>query len=120
MKYLIVLFFISTIALMACNEKKLNLVDKVFVYTNGPEKQLAGFDEKYIYLKWDDSLGVETFKSEYTVKTINDSTYTIELKEKPKYWEKAGWDIIAVNANEFYSKDSKKTYKYLKSGVDLK
>ncbi|MBN8569679.1 MAG: hypothetical protein J0M18_08610 [Ignavibacteria bacterium] len=120
MKYLLILFFITSFALMSCNDKKLNLVDKVFVYTNGPEKQMAGFDEKYLYLKWDDSLGIATHKTEYSVKTVNDSTYTIELKEKPSFWDKNTWEIVALNPNEFYTIQSKKHYKFLKSGVDLK
>lgn len=120
MKYLLILILITSFALMSCNDKKLNLVDKVFVYTNGPEKQMAGFDEKYLYLKWDDSLGVATHKTEYTVKTINDSSYTIELKDKPSFWEKNQWNIIAINQNEFYTVESKKHYKFLKSGVDIK
>ncbi len=120
MKFLLILFFITSFAFMSCSNKKLNLVDKVFVYTNGPEKQMAGFDEKYLYLKWDDSLGVATHKTEYTVKTLNDSSYTIELKDKPTFWEKNQWNIVSVDANEFYTVESKKHYKFLKSGVDIK
>ena len=103
-----------------CNDKRINVVDKVFVYQNGSEKQFVAFDDKKIYMKWDDSLGIDAFSGEYSIKPINDSAYTVVLKEKPKYWEKPTWDIIVVNKDEFYSVESKKHYKFLKSGIELK
>ncbi|CAN5500840.1 hypothetical protein BH10BAC5_BH10BAC5_26960 [soil metagenome] len=103
-----------------CNGKRFNVIDKVFIYSNGPEKQFVAFDDKKIYMKWDDSLGIDAFSGEYSIKVINDTTYTVVLKEKPKYWEKNTWDIVSVSDNEFYSVDSKKHYKFLKSGIELK
>ena len=103
-----------------CNGKRFNVIDKVFLFQNGNEKQYVAFDDKKIYMKWDDSLGVDGFAGEYSIKVINDTTYSVILKEKPKYWEKNSWDIISVSENEFYSVESKKHYKFLKSGVELK
>lgn len=120
MAKIFVLLFIAIIALAGCNDKKFKLEGNVFVYQNANEKQYVGFDNEKVYLKWDDSLGVSTFQSEYTYKFVNDSTITIELKKKPDFWESNIWDIKVDKDKGFRTVKSNKLYKLSLDKIDKK
>ena len=92
------------------------------VHVFGHIHEQSGYDEKDGTL----FINASVLNSQYQLVNkpfsieLNDSSYTIELKDKPSFWEKNQWNINAINQNEFYTVESKKHYKFLKSGVDIK
>lgn len=120
MKNLSVVLLLIITLLSACQDKFLKLDGNVYIYRNGPEKQTVGFDKNTVYLKWDDSLGVSTFQSKYTIRYTSDSTAIIELEKKPEFWESNKWDIVIDRDKGFYSVISKKYYKLSRENTDKK
>lgn len=110
MKKLILISILLLSVLSACSKKSKDpLIGHVYTYQNGTEKQTVGFSDEKIYLIWDDSLGKESFESNYTTKYTNDSTAVITLKEKPKSWESLEWNIL-IRESGILSVSSKKFY----------
>ena len=120
MNKILLLVFLSLIIISSCQMDKLKLKGNVFLYQDGTEKQFVGFGDEEIYLKWDDSLGVDSYQGKYTINYINDTTAVIELQETPKFWESNTWKIIIDEDKGFYSEKSKKYYKPYKKKIDNK
>lgn len=111
-----ILFFLITslLILSSCSKHKNNFTGKVYIYQNGNEKQTVGFSDDKIYFKWDDSLGLDAFQTDYSVKSENDTLITIMLKKKPDYFESSNWQIV-LKDDGFYTLSSKKFYNQIKA-----
>ncbi|HUU88944.1 MAG TPA: hypothetical protein VMX17_14510 [Candidatus Glassbacteria bacterium] len=111
MKNLLIILSMAFLIVSGCQDDILTLKGNVFLYEDGADKIFVGFSEEEIYLKWDDSLGVDSYQGSYTLNYIDDTTVVVEVKEKPKYWKANTWKIIIDGKKGFYSEDSKKYYK---------
>jgi hypothetical protein len=118
MKKLLIALFALVLFLPSCGKKKITpLVGKVYTYQSGIEKQTIGFSDDKLYFKWDDSLGIDAYQTDYTMILNNDSLITITVKDKPKYWESDKWEIV-MKDDGFYTLASKKYYKQNSDVID--
>jgi len=112
MKKILFLLLVSVFIFSSCSRQKNSFIGKVYIYQNGNEKQTVGFSDDKIYFKWDDSLGIDAFETDYSFKAENDTLMTITLKKKPDYFENTNWQIVLKDKG-FYTNSSKKFYKEL-------
>lgn len=109
MRTYIVLVFLVILA--ACNSgKSIKLSGNTYINQIGNEKQIVGFDESTVFFMWDDSLGKSSFKTDYSLEVVNDTTLNIILKEKNPYMENNIWTIIVTSPTTFYTQASGKKY----------
>jgi len=109
-------FIFSMIVLMflfsSCKTKFDKLVGKVYYYEDSIFQMTAGFDNDTLYYIMKDSLRPLFHRSRYKSKKINDSTFLLELTEKPKFWDKNTWEIIVRDDKGFVSKESNRYYRH--------
>jgi len=103
----IVLIFLFS----SCQTRFDKLVGKVYYYEDSIFQMTAGFDKDTIYYIMKDSLRPLFHRSKYKSKKINDSTFMLELTDKPKFWDKNTWEIIVPNDKGFLSKESQRYYR---------
>ena len=95
----------------SCQNKFNKLVGKVYYYEDSIFQMTAGFDNDTIYYIMKDSLRPLFHRSNYKSKKINDSTFLLELTDKPTFWDKNTWEIIVRDDKGFVSKESKRYYR---------
>jgi len=95
----------------SCQNKFNKLVGKVYYYEDSIFQMTAGFDNDTIYYIMKDSLRPLFHRSNYKSKKINDSTFLLELTDKPTFWDKNTWEIIVRDDKGFVSKESQRYYR---------
>ncbi len=115
-----ILFFllINVILLSGCSNKFKDLVGKVYLYQDSVYTFTAAFDKDTLYYIMKDQGPPRFHKTPYKTKKINDSTFVLEVSNKPKFWEKDTWEIVVRNNNEFISGESGKPYYIYKATLD--
>ena len=119
MKNILYILLTSMLIFSSCSKQKNSFIGKVYTYQNGNEKQTVGFSDDKIYFKWDDSLGIDAFETDYTAKAENDTLMTITLVKKPEYFENNNWQIV-LKEQGFYTMSSKKFYKQITESSNKK
>lgn len=95
----------------SCQNKFDKLIGKVYYYEDSIFQMTAGFDKDTIYYIMKDSLRPLFHRSKYKINKIDDSTFILDLSEKPKFWDKKTWEIIVRDDKGFISKESKRYYR---------
>ncbi|MEO6694859.1 MAG: hypothetical protein ABIY50_06120 [Ignavibacteria bacterium] len=96
----------------SCQKNRFDkLIGRVYYHEDSIFQMTAGFDKDTIYYIMKDSLRPLFHRSKYKSKKIDDSTYLLELTDKPKFWEKNSWEIIVRDDKGFVSKESKRYYR---------
>jgi hypothetical protein len=109
-----IFFSILTLLLLfiaGCSNNFSKIVGKVYFYQDSTLELTAGFGKDTLYYIMKDAGPPRFHKSKYKLNKVNDSTFQLELLDKPKFWEKNTWEIVVRNAGEIYSTESNKTYK---------
>ena len=99
-----VLFFLVS----GCKTNMDNIIGKVYLYEDSVFTFTAGFDKDTLYYIMKDAQRPYFHRSKYTSKKVDDSTFLIELTDKPKFWEKNTWEIVVNDSKGFFSKESRK------------
>lgn len=103
--------FINVLLLSGCKNKLEEVKKRVYLYQDTTLTLTAGLDKDTLYYIMKDQGPPRFHKTPYKSKKINDSTFVIEVTNKPKFWDKNTWEIIVRNENEFVSAESGKVYK---------
>ncbi len=111
-----VLFFLVS----GCNSNLDKIKGKVYLYEDSIYTFTAGFDKDTLYYIMKDAQRPYFHRSKYTSKKVDDSTFIIELTDKPKFWEKNTWEIVVKDDKGFFSKESRKYYKLYSDSMIVK
>ena len=111
-----VLFFLVS----GCKTNMDNINGKVYLYEDSVFTFTAGFDKDTLYYIMKDAQRPYFHRSKYTSKKVDDSTFIIELTDKPKFWEKNTWEIVVNDSKGFFSKESRKYYKLYSDSMIVK
>lgn len=105
--------FVISFVILSCN-KNTNfnkIVGKVYFYKDSVYELTAGFDKDTLYYIMKDQGPPRFHKSKYKLKKVNDTTFQLQLSNKPKFWEKDTWEIVVKGDKEIYSSETNKIYK---------
>jgi len=115
---------LSVIVLMilvsGCNSKFDKIIGKTYLFEDSVFAFTAGFDKDTLFYIMKDAQRPYFHKTKYKSTKINDSTYSIEVTNKPKFWDKNVWEIIVNDDKGFISKDSRKYYKIYSDSMIIK
>lgn len=121
--FIIILLFIgiNILLLSGCKNKFNSIENKVYYYEDSVYQFTAGFSNDTLYYIMKDQGPPRFHKTPFKAEKINDSTFSIWVEKKPKFWEKDTWEIIVNNENAITSAESNKRYGIYKiSIVELK
>lgn len=116
-------FLIITVLIFlvsGCNSNLDKIKGKVYLYEDSIYTFTAGFDKDTLYYIMKDAQRPYFHRSKYTSKKVDDSTFIIELTDKPKFWEKNTWEIVVKDDKGFFSKESRKYYKLYSDSMIVK
>lgn len=102
---------VMLILFSGCQSRFDKIKGKVYLYEDSIYAFTAGFDNDTLYYIMKDAQRPYFHRSKYKSKKINDSTFLIELTDKPKFWEKNTWEIVIHDEKGFSSRESNKYYK---------
>ncbi len=105
-------FAVSILLISGCVKKNDILNGNVYFHDADSLSYIAGFDKDTLfYIIRGPKLNM-SHKTKYKLNKVNDSTYVIEVTDKPKFWDKNTWEIVMGKDKGFYSSESKNYYKY--------
>ncbi len=132
MNYLVSIFgiavtvFLLIIAGGCKNISEETVKGKMYYYYDDSSKLIAFFNNDTLYYVLRTKSPVSPLevpiahKSKYTIRKVDDSTFTVELENKPRFWEKATWDIVIRDPSTIVSVESGKVYNETKDKSLLK
>ena len=107
------LFLTSVIILMTgCGKKNDFLSGNVYFHDADSLSYIAGFDKDTLYYIIRGPKLNMSHKTRYKLEKKNDTTYVVEVTEKPKFWDKNTWEIVLGKDKGFYSAESGNYYQY--------
>lgn len=120
--YIQIFLFIAfnILLLSGCkSQSKFNSIEnKVYYYEDTVYQLTAGFSNDTLFYIMKDQGPPKFHKTPYKLNKVNDSTFTVIVEKKPKFWDKDSWDIIVNNENAFTSAESNKRYDIYRISID--
>lgn len=116
------LFYVFlTILLSGCKDNFKKLDGKAYLYKDSVYEFTAEFDKDTLYYIMKDARRPFFHRSKFKLKKVDDTTYTLELTDKPPFWTKNTWDIIVKEGDTgFKSKESGNYYKLYSDSLIVK
>jgi len=102
----------SMFMIIGCEKKNDVLRGNVYFHDADSLSYIAGFDKDTLYYIIRGPKLNMSHKTGYKLNKVNDSTFVVEVAEKPKFWDKPTWEIVMGKDKGFYSAESKNYYKY--------
>ncbi|MEO8664546.1 MAG: hypothetical protein ABI462_03540 [Ignavibacteria bacterium] len=95
-----------------CGKKSDPFSGNVYFHDADSLSYIAGFDKDTLYYIIRGPKLNMSHKTPYKINKVNDTTFVVEVTEKPKFWDKNTWEIVLGKDKGFYSAESRNFYQY--------
>ncbi|MBS1518096.1 MAG: hypothetical protein JSS91_08405 [Bacteroidetes bacterium] len=114
------LLILAFVFIAGCRNNFDNLNGRVFLYKDSVYEFTAGFDKDTLFYIMKDARRPFFHKTTFKKKKVDDSTFIITVKDKPKFWDKDTWEIVVTDDKGFRSKESGNYYNLYSDSLIVK